>query len=111
LARQVRAITGRHGAAAAANAAADGAATAIRAVADGGRLATITSDPPSQQRGITVSSIYVRADGNQLEELAQQFEDGQLEIPVAASYHLTEAAQAPAQATGGHPAGVITLTP
>ena len=108
---EVRAITGRHGAAAAANAASGGAASAIRAVADGGRLATITSDPPSQQRGITVSSIYVRADGNQLRNLAQQFGDGQLEIPVAASYRLTDAAQALAQATGGHAAGAIALTP
>jgi NADPH:quinone reductase-like Zn-dependent oxidoreductase len=108
---QVRAITGRHGAAAAANAASGGAASAIRAVADGGRLATITSDPPSQQRGITVSSIYVRADGNQLRNLAQQFGDGHPEIPVAASYRLTDAARALAQATGGHAAGAIALTP
>jgi NADPH:quinone reductase-like Zn-dependent oxidoreductase len=108
---QVRAITGRHGVAAAANAAPGGAATAIRAVADGGRLATITSDPPSQQRGITVSSIYVRADGNQLGELAKQFAAGQLEVPVAASYRLADAAQALAQATGGHTAGAIVLTP
>ena len=55
---QVRAITGRHGVAAAVNAAPSGASSAIRAVADGGRLATITLDPPSQQRGITVSSVY-----------------------------------------------------
>jgi NADPH:quinone reductase-like Zn-dependent oxidoreductase len=105
---QVRAITGGHGVA---NAVPSGAATAIRAVADGGRLATITSDPPSQQRGITVSSIYVRADGNQLGELAQQFAAGQLEVPVAASYRLADAAQALTQATGGHAAGAIVLTP
>jgi NADPH:quinone reductase-like Zn-dependent oxidoreductase len=108
---QVRAITGGHGVAAAANAAPGGAATAIRAVADGGRLATITSDAPSQQRGITISNIYVRADGNQLRKLAQQFGDGQLEIPVAASYRLTDAAQALAQATGRHAAEAIVLTP
>jgi NADPH:quinone reductase-like Zn-dependent oxidoreductase len=108
---QVRAITGGHGVAAAANAVPSGAATAIRAVADGGRLATITSAPPSQQRGITVSSIYVRADGNQLGELAQQFAAGQLEVPVAASYRLADAAQALTQATGGHAAGAIVLTP
>jgi NADPH:quinone reductase-like Zn-dependent oxidoreductase len=108
---QVRAITAGHGVAAAANAAPGGAATAIRAVADGGRLATITSDPPSQQRGITVSSIYVRGDGNQLRELAKQLAAGQLEIPVAASYRLADAAQALAQAAGGHAAGAITLTP
>jgi len=108
---QVRAITAGHGVAAAANAAPGGAATAIRAVADGGRLATITSDPPSQQRGITVSSIYVRGDGNQLRELAKQLAAGQLEIPVAASYPLADAAQALAHAAGGHAAGAITLTP
>jgi NADPH:quinone reductase-like Zn-dependent oxidoreductase len=108
---QVRAITGHHGVAAAANAVPGGAATAIRAVADGGRLATITSDPPSQQRGITVSSIYVRADGNQLRKLAQRLEDGRLEIPIAASYRLADAAQALAQATGGHASGAIVLTP
>jgi NADPH:quinone reductase-like Zn-dependent oxidoreductase len=107
---QVRAITRGHGVAAAANAAPGGAATAIRAVANGGRLATITGDPPSVQRGITVSSIYVRPDGNQLRKLAKQFEDGQLEIPVASCHRLADAAQALAKATGGHAAGAIVLT-
>jgi NADPH:quinone reductase-like Zn-dependent oxidoreductase len=97
--------------ASAANAAPGGAASAIRAVADGGRLATITSDTPSQQRGITVSSIYVHPDGNQLHKLARQFGDGQVEIPVAASYRLADAAQALARATGGHASGAIVLTP
>jgi NADPH:quinone reductase-like Zn-dependent oxidoreductase len=109
--KQVRVITGRQGVAAAVNAAPGGAASAIRAIADGGRLATITSDPPTEQRGITVSSIYVSADGNQLRKLAEHFGDGQLEIPVAGSYRLADAAQALAQATGGHAAGAIVLTP
>jgi len=108
---QVRAITGGHGVAAAVNAAPGGATSAIRAVADGGRLATITSDPAGEQRGITVSSVCVRPDGNQLRELAAQFGDGRLEIPVAASFRLADAAQALARATGGHAAGAIVLTP
>jgi NADPH:quinone reductase-like Zn-dependent oxidoreductase len=108
---QVRAITGRHGVAAAVNAAPGGAASAIRAVVDGGRLATINSDTPSQQRGITVSSIYVRADGNQLRKLAQRLGDGQLEIPIAASYRLADAAPALARAIGGHAGGAIVVTP
>ena len=108
---QVRALTKSHGVDAAANAAPGGAASALEAVADGGRLATITSDPPSQQRGITISSIIVRADGNQLRNLASLFGGGQLAIPVAASYRLADAAQALAQATGGHAAGAIVLTP
>jgi NADPH:quinone reductase-like Zn-dependent oxidoreductase len=107
----VRALTSHHGVAAAANAVPGGAATALHAVADGGRLATITSDPPSGQRGIRVASIYVRADGHQLRELAQQFAAGKLEVLVAASYRLTDAAQALAQATSGHAAGAIVLTP
>ena len=108
---QVRAITGRRGVAAAANAAPGGAASAIRTVADGGRLATITSDPPDEQRGITVSSIYVRPDGHQLRKLAKQFAAGQLDIRVASSYRLADAGQALAQVTGGHAAGAIVLTP
>jgi NADPH:quinone reductase-like Zn-dependent oxidoreductase len=107
---QVRAITAHRGVDAAANAV-PGAARAIEAVADGGRLATITSDPPGQRRGITVSSIYVRPDGNQLRELATRFTDGQLQIPVAASCRLADAAQALGQVTGGRAAGAVVLTP
>ena len=108
---QVRALTNGHGVAAAANAAPAGGASALEAVADGGRLATITSDPPSQQRGITISSMIVRADGNQLRNPASLLGGGQLEIPVAASYRLADAAQALGQATGGHAVGAIVLTP
>lgn len=108
---QVRAITANRGVDAAANAAPGAAASAIEAVADGGRLATITSDPPGGQRGITVSSIYIRPDGNQLRELATRFAHGQLEIPVAASYRLADAAQALAQVAGGHTTGAVVLTP
>ena len=60
---RVRAITGSADVSAAANATPGGATVAIRAVADGGRLATITSDPPVEERGIAVSSVYVRAGG------------------------------------------------
>jgi NADPH:quinone reductase-like Zn-dependent oxidoreductase len=108
---QVRAITANRGVDAAANAAPGAAASAIEAVADGGRLATITSDPPGEQRGITVSNIYVRPDGNQLRKLAEQFAAGQLDIRVASSYRLADAGQALAQVTGGHAAGSIVLTP
>jgi NADPH:quinone reductase-like Zn-dependent oxidoreductase len=107
---QVRAITGGRGVAAAANAAAGGAANALQAVADGGRLVTITSDPPGEQRGVTVSSLYVRPDGNQLRKLAEPFADGQLQVVVASRFSLADAALALAQATGGHAAGAIVLT-
>jgi NADPH:quinone reductase-like Zn-dependent oxidoreductase len=108
---QVRALTANRGVDVAASAVPGGAAHAIEAVADGGRLATITSDPPGQRRGITVANVYIRPDGNQLRELATRFADGQLPVPVAASYPLADAAQALAQVTGGHAAGAIVLTP
>ncbi len=107
---QVRALTGGRGVTAAANAAPAGAAPALRAVADGGRLATITGDPPSPERGVTIANVYVRPDGTQLRQLATQLGAGQLDVPLAADYRLADAAQALAQATGHHAGGAITLT-
>jgi NADPH:quinone reductase-like Zn-dependent oxidoreductase len=108
---EVRAITDGRGVGAAVNAVPGGAADAIRAVADDGRLATITSDPPPAERGITVSNVYVRPDGSQLRGLAEQLADGSLAIPVAHSYPLADAAAALAQAISGHAAGAIVLRP
>ena len=111
--RQVRALTGGRGVTAAANAAPAGAATAaaLRAVADDGRLATITGDPPPPERGVTIANVYVRPDGTQLRQLATQLGAGELHLQVAADYHLADAAQALARATGGHAGGAIILTP
>jgi NADPH:quinone reductase-like Zn-dependent oxidoreductase len=107
---QVRAITGGRGVAAAVNAVPGYAADAFRAVADDGRLATITSDPPAGDRGITVSNVYVRPDGDQLRRLAKHFADGTLTVPVAATYRLRDAAAALAQTTSGHAGGAVVLT-
>jgi NADPH:quinone reductase-like Zn-dependent oxidoreductase len=84
--QEVRRLTGGAGVAAAANAVRGGAADGMLAVADGGRLVTITSDPPAQERGITVSSLYVRPDGGRLAALAALLGDGSLAVPVAATY-------------------------
>jgi NADPH:quinone reductase-like Zn-dependent oxidoreductase len=107
---QVLAVTDGSGVAAAVNAAPDGAADAIRAVRDGGRLATITSDPPEQERGITVSSVYVRPDGGQLDGLGRLLAAGQLEISVAMSYELLDAADALAKVVSGRADGAVALT-
>jgi NADPH:quinone reductase-like Zn-dependent oxidoreductase len=108
---QVRAITEGLGVPAAVNAVPGYAADAIRAVADYGRLATITSDPPAVVRGITVSNVYVRPDGSQLRELAQQFGDGKVALPIASTYPLGDAAAALAQAISGRAGGAIVLRP
>ena len=64
-----------------------------------------------EQRGVTVYSVYVRPDGRQLRDLATRLAAGQLEIPVAASYRLADAARALAQVVGGHAGGAVVLAP
>jgi NADPH:quinone reductase-like Zn-dependent oxidoreductase len=103
-------MTARSGVPGAVSAAPGGAADAIRAVADGGRLATITSDPPAEERGITVSTVYVRPDGDQLQKLAQLLETGALEISVASTYALRDAASALSSAASGRAGGAVALT-
>jgi NADPH:quinone reductase-like Zn-dependent oxidoreductase len=99
--QQILAATGGRGVDAAANAAPDGAATALRAVRDGGRLATITSDPPAPERGIEVSSVYVRPDGRQLQEAIQELDAGRLAFKLGARFKLAEADAALARAMAG----------
>src|SRR3954470_435839 len=106
---QVLAITGGSGVPAAVNAAQDAAADAIRGVADGGRLATITSDPPAQQRAITVSNLYVRPDGDQLRDLARLLEAGRLDMSRATTYRLRDAADALASVVNGRAGGAVAL--
>jgi NADPH:quinone reductase-like Zn-dependent oxidoreductase len=108
---EARALGGASGVSAAANAAPGGSADAIRAVRDGGRLTTITSDPPNEQRGIAISSVIVRADGPMLEGMAELLGAGKLDVSVAATYPLEDAAAALAQAVGGGGGGAVALRP
>ena len=62
-------LTGGQGVNAAVNLVRNGAVDALRSVTDGGHLATITSDPPPPERGIAISTVYVRPDGRQLAAL------------------------------------------
>ena len=107
---QVLAVTDGSGVSAAVNAAPGGAGDAIRAVRDGGRLATITSDPPEPERGIAVSSVYVTPDGAQLDRLGRLLAAGQLEISLATSYELRDAADALATVVSGRADGAVALT-
>src|SRR5215813_8356065 len=77
---QARAIGGGSGVTAAANAAPGGSADAIGTIRDGGRLATITQDPPAEQRDIGISSVIVEPDGRALGELAELLAAGKLEV-------------------------------
>ena len=104
----VREITGG-GAPKAVNAARGQAATTLKAVADGGRLATITGDPPREERGVAVSDVYVRPDGKQLSTLAELLACGTLRVPIASVRPLEQAAPALREVVAG-PDGAIVLS-
>ena len=93
VAEQARAIGAGFGVTAVANAAPNGSAAAIGTVRDGGHLATITQDPPDEQRGIEISSVIVQPDGRGLGELAELLAAGSLEVSVTATFPLEEAAR------------------
>jgi NADPH:quinone reductase-like Zn-dependent oxidoreductase len=102
----VREITGG-GAPKAANAARGQATTTLKAVADGGHLATITGDPPQQERGIVVSDVYVRADGRQLSALAELLAFGTLSVPIASVRPLEQATEALRQVVAGADGAIV----
>jgi NADPH:quinone reductase-like Zn-dependent oxidoreductase len=105
---QVRAASGgRLGAVA--NAVPGGAGTLVALVDDGGRLATITGDPPEAERGIQVINYYVHPDGPALEQIAVRFAERGLSIPLAATYDLSSADIALADAVSGKSAGGIAI--
>lgn len=108
---QARAIGGGLGVTAVANAVPNGSADAIGTVRDGGHLATITQDPPDEQRGIEISSVIVQPDGRALGELAELLAAGKLEVSTAATFPLEEAADALAAANGGGAGGAVVLHP
>jgi len=102
----VREITGG-GAPRAVNAARGQAAATLQAVADGGRLATITGDPPPEERGVGVSDVYVRPDGRQLSALAELLTHGTLSVPIASVRPLEQAADALREAVAGADGAVV----
>lgn len=53
---------------------------ALPLVRDGGRLCSLTSDAPPEERGISSFDLYVRPDAPQLARLAEQVAAGTLEL-------------------------------
>ena len=79
----------------------------MKAVADGGRLATITTDPPQEERGIAVSDVYVRPDGRQLSELAELLARGTLKVRIASVRPLEQAADALREVVAGADGAIV----
>jgi NADPH:quinone reductase-like Zn-dependent oxidoreductase len=106
----VREITAG-GAPKAVNAVRGQAATTLQAVADEGRLATITGDPPREERGVAVTDVYVRPDGPQLSALAELLDRGALSVPIASVRPLEEAAQALREVVAGADGAIVLSLP
>jgi len=100
---------GGRGVSAAVNAARGGAAAALQTVADHGRLATITGDAPPPERGVEVTNVYVRADGERLAALVETLSQGLLSLHIGATRPLAEAAMALQGAVAGQVAGATVL--
>ncbi|ORW99578.1 oxidoreductase [Mycobacterium triplex] len=94
-----------------ANAAPGGAAAAMTALADGGRLATITPDPPAPTRGISVTAVYVRSDGAQLNRLTALLDCHRLRMPTPRSCNLDQAVHALTDVVAGHESNGVAITP
>lgn len=93
------------------NAVRDGSQTLLPLVADGGRLATITGDPPSSERGIQVVNAYVAPDGPALEAAVVQLLERGLTIPIGGVYGLGEAAAVLDLVVQGGAEGASVLDP
>ena len=108
---QARELAGGGGASAAVNAVGDGSADAIRSVRDGGRLVTITGDPPDDERGVTSTALIVEPNGQQLDALAELLGEGRLEVQVAETFDLADAAAALQSALDGPGGGAVVIRP
>jgi NADPH:quinone reductase-like Zn-dependent oxidoreductase len=79
------------------------------AVRDGGRLVSIASPPTYRERAVVPSYVFVRPDGEQLEELAGLADDGRLLVDLAEVLPLEEAARAHELSEAGHVRGKLVL--
>jgi NADPH:quinone reductase-like Zn-dependent oxidoreductase len=85
---------------------------AVDAVRDGGRLVSIAQPPTDERfslREIEATYVYVRPDGEQLEELAELAEAGRLVVDLAEVLPLEQAERAHELSESGHVRGKIAL--
>jgi NADPH:quinone reductase-like Zn-dependent oxidoreductase len=71
-------------------------------------VSAVAPGPRPPTRGISVSAVYVRSDGAQLERLAALLGSHRLSMPIPRSCGLEQAAAALAHVVAGHePRGVV----
>lgn len=83
----------------------------LAAIRRGGRLAYPRGiEPePRKRRGLTIRRYDGESGPGHFARLARALEDGHIEIPIAAVYHLADAGRAHAQIERGHVLGKIVL--
>ena len=79
------------------------------AARDGGRLVSIAAPPSYSERGVVPAYLFVRPDGEQLEELAALADGGRLLVDVAEVLPLEDAARAHKLIEAGHTRGKLVL--
>lgn len=63
------------------------------------------------ERGVSIADVYVRADGEQLRELAGLLAHRKLEVSIGETYPLVRAADALSLVTHGRAGGAVVLRP
>jgi NADPH:quinone reductase-like Zn-dependent oxidoreductase len=79
------------------------------AVRDGGRLVSLAAPPTYRERGVVASYVFVRPNGEELEELAGLFDDGRLAVTLQEVLPLEDAARAHELSEDGHVRGKLVL--
>jgi NADPH:quinone reductase-like Zn-dependent oxidoreductase len=90
----------------------DSLTRAVDAVRDEGRIVTIIQPPTEEhfrQRGITPSYVFVRPDGEALEELGEMADAGRLLVDLQEVLALEDAARAHELSEDGHVRGKLVL--
>ena len=79
------------------------------AVRDGGRLVSLVAPPSYRDRDVVTSYVFVRPNGEELEELAVLADDGRVVVDVQQVLPLEEAARAHELSEAGHARGKLVL--
>jgi NADPH2:quinone reductase len=80
------------------------------AVRDGGRIVSIAAPPTYRERDVVPSYVFVRPNGEELDELARLYDEGRLVVELQEVLPLEEAARAHEVSEAGHVRGKLVLT-
>ena len=88
----------------------DGREEAFASLRRGGRFVSLAQPPPEPRDGYEVHYVFVRPDGDELRELAELVQGGQLRPHVEEVYPLERAAEAHERVEAGHVRGKVVLS-